>query len=214
MLTAPLPAGIDGHFGPELRRFVLAQYHQGQMTVPRSGDAVAQPRHLHLQAPSGPPADRGPGRLSRRGPRRAACRAFERRPGSRWTTPALATRPAMASARRWAMPTSPGSAPPAARAGSISSNCCAPATTTTSSMPRRWITCANAPFPAQVIARLARASGAVASPIAGAWTAHLEGARHLGPQGQSGPCDDRDRGGAVGQRQGARLPARHRDRQR
>ena len=35
MMTAPLPAGIDGHFGPELRRFVLAQYHQGQMTVPR-----------------------------------------------------------------------------------------------------------------------------------------------------------------------------------
>jgi len=34
-VTAPLPAGIDGHFGPELRRFVLAQYHQGQMTVPR-----------------------------------------------------------------------------------------------------------------------------------------------------------------------------------
>ena len=35
MVTAPLPAGILGHFGPELRRFVLAQYHQGQMTVPR-----------------------------------------------------------------------------------------------------------------------------------------------------------------------------------
>jgi hypothetical protein len=35
MMTAPLPAGIDGHFGPELRRFVLAQYHQGQVTVPR-----------------------------------------------------------------------------------------------------------------------------------------------------------------------------------
>jgi hypothetical protein len=35
IVTAPLPAGIDGHFGPELRRFVLAQYHQGQMTVPR-----------------------------------------------------------------------------------------------------------------------------------------------------------------------------------
>jgi len=35
MITAPLPAGVDGHFGPELRRFVLAQYHQGQMTVPR-----------------------------------------------------------------------------------------------------------------------------------------------------------------------------------
>jgi hypothetical protein len=35
ILTAPLPAGINGHFGPELRRFVLVQYHQGQVTVPR-----------------------------------------------------------------------------------------------------------------------------------------------------------------------------------
>lgn len=34
-VVAPLPAGIDGHFGPALRRFVLAQYHQGQVTVPR-----------------------------------------------------------------------------------------------------------------------------------------------------------------------------------
>jgi hypothetical protein len=35
MVTALLPVGINGHFGPELRRFVLAQYHQGQTTVPR-----------------------------------------------------------------------------------------------------------------------------------------------------------------------------------
>jgi hypothetical protein len=34
-VVAPMPAGITGHFGPELRRFVLAQYHQGQVTVPR-----------------------------------------------------------------------------------------------------------------------------------------------------------------------------------
>ena len=34
-VIAPLPAGMTGHFGPELRRFVLAQYHQGQVTVPR-----------------------------------------------------------------------------------------------------------------------------------------------------------------------------------
>ncbi len=34
-VVAPLPAGIAGHFGPELRRFVLAQYHRGQVTVPR-----------------------------------------------------------------------------------------------------------------------------------------------------------------------------------
>jgi len=35
MVTAPLPAGISGHFGPQLRRFVLAQYIRWQVTVPR-----------------------------------------------------------------------------------------------------------------------------------------------------------------------------------
>jgi hypothetical protein len=35
MLLAPLPTGIVGHFGPELRRFVLLQNHQGQVTVER-----------------------------------------------------------------------------------------------------------------------------------------------------------------------------------
>src|SRR4051794_14943032 len=34
-VLAPMPAGIAGHFGPELRRFVLLQYHQGQVTMPR-----------------------------------------------------------------------------------------------------------------------------------------------------------------------------------
>src|SRR5271170_7340849 len=35
MVVAPLPPGIHGHFGPELRRFVLAQYHLGQVTATR-----------------------------------------------------------------------------------------------------------------------------------------------------------------------------------
>jgi hypothetical protein len=34
-VIAPLPAGVSGHFGPELRRFVLMHYHQGQSTLPR-----------------------------------------------------------------------------------------------------------------------------------------------------------------------------------
>jgi len=34
-LVAPLPGGVRGHFGPELRRFVLMQHHQGQVTVER-----------------------------------------------------------------------------------------------------------------------------------------------------------------------------------
>jgi hypothetical protein len=34
-IVAPLPAGTKGHFGPDLRRFVLMHYHQGQSTLPR-----------------------------------------------------------------------------------------------------------------------------------------------------------------------------------
>jgi len=43
IVLAALPAGVVGHFGPELRRFVLAQHHQGQVTVPR---LVAQLRGI------------------------------------------------------------------------------------------------------------------------------------------------------------------------
>ncbi len=35
MVLASLPPGIAGHFGPELRRFVLLQHHQAQVTVER-----------------------------------------------------------------------------------------------------------------------------------------------------------------------------------
>jgi hypothetical protein len=45
LVVAPLPGGVDGHFGPELRRFALAKYHQGQVTVPR---LVAQLRAVGL----------------------------------------------------------------------------------------------------------------------------------------------------------------------
>jgi Transposase IS66 family len=45
LIVAPLPGGVDSHFGPELRRFVLAQYHQGQVTLPR---LVAQLRTIGL----------------------------------------------------------------------------------------------------------------------------------------------------------------------
>src|SRR4051795_6863352 len=34
-IVAPLPPGTRGHFGAELRRWVLMQYHQGQVTVER-----------------------------------------------------------------------------------------------------------------------------------------------------------------------------------
>ncbi len=44
-VVAPMPAEVVGHFGPELRRFVLFQYHQGQVTVPR---LVAQLRAIGI----------------------------------------------------------------------------------------------------------------------------------------------------------------------
>jgi hypothetical protein len=34
-IVAPLAEGSRGHFGPDLRRFVLMQYHQGQTALPR-----------------------------------------------------------------------------------------------------------------------------------------------------------------------------------
>jgi hypothetical protein len=40
-----MPAGIGGHCGPAPRRFVLAQYHQGRVTVPR---LVAQLRAIGI----------------------------------------------------------------------------------------------------------------------------------------------------------------------
>ena len=39
-VTAALPPEVTGHFGPALRRFLLAQYHQGQVTVARLLDQV------------------------------------------------------------------------------------------------------------------------------------------------------------------------------
>ena len=57
--TAALPAGINGHFGPELHRFVLGAAALGP---------VAGARDRHLQTADRPPADRRPRWLPRRGP--------------------------------------------------------------------------------------------------------------------------------------------------
>jgi Transposase IS66 family len=45
-ITAALPAGVTGHFGAELRRFALAQHHQGQVTTPR---LLAQLRAIGIE---------------------------------------------------------------------------------------------------------------------------------------------------------------------
>jgi hypothetical protein len=80
-VLAPLPEGIDGHFGPELRRFVLMQYHQGQSTLPRLaallrsvGVAISK-RQLQrlLTDNSGPFRRGGPSRVARRAGDIAVC---------------------------------------------------------------------------------------------------------------------------------------------
>jgi hypothetical protein len=49
-IVATLPEGTRGHFGPDLRRFVLMQYHQGQTTLPRPDGAAAFGWGVDLQA--------------------------------------------------------------------------------------------------------------------------------------------------------------------
>ncbi len=79
-ILAPLPQGTAGHFGPELRRFVLVQYHQGQSEPAPGldpGDAPAAGVFaigggFDLEAAVGPLAEREPRGVDRRS---AACSA-------------------------------------------------------------------------------------------------------------------------------------------
>ncbi|MFH1345935.1 MAG: hypothetical protein ABIL01_32730 [Pseudomonadota bacterium] len=67
-IVAPLPPGVDGHFGPQLRRFVLAHYHQGKVTMPlapgtRPGTASA-PTSATTASPGSAPLARRAGSTS------------------------------------------------------------------------------------------------------------------------------------------------------
>jgi hypothetical protein len=123
-VVAPLPPGFVGHFGPGLRRFVLGQHYQGQVTTPRLteqlndfGIAISK-RQVHRLL-----NERTDGFLAEdAGVLRAA---WKRRGGSPSTTSrsgrsastAPATRGGTAPAPGSATTTSPGSSPPSPRAG-------------------------------------------------------------------------------------------------
>ena len=70
-IVAPLPGGIDDHFGPEIKRFILAQYHQGQTTVPRLVELL----RMLGQTASGAHPDRCQRGIRCRSPRCAAGRS-------------------------------------------------------------------------------------------------------------------------------------------
>jgi hypothetical protein len=40
-VVTALPKGVSSHFGPNLKRFILSQYHQGQVTIPRLAALLA-----------------------------------------------------------------------------------------------------------------------------------------------------------------------------
>jgi len=115
-IVAPLPPGIEGHFGPDLRRFVLAQSHQVQVTVPR---LVALLEAIGIEVFKRQVVRLLIGRQGRfLGEAREVCaRVWPVPPGSRSTTPGRATRRRTGSARILATTALPGSARPARRAG-------------------------------------------------------------------------------------------------
>lgn len=117
IVVAPLPAGITGHFGPELRRFVLLQHHQGQVTVERLvaqlqaiGVSISKRQVMRLLI------DRQDDFLIEN---REVLRAGLQRPplGSAWMTRARATPAGTASAHRSATTISRGLAHETAKAG-------------------------------------------------------------------------------------------------
>ena len=150
-VVAPLPAGIAGHFGPELRRFVLAQYHRGQMTIPRLvgllrdiGLDISKRQVVRLLNGDKEAFLVEARDVLRAGPRvRPEHKPCRPRAGSRSMTPAPGTRRRTAFARRSATHASPGSQPPIPRAGATFFRCCGPDMGTTWSTGRRWTICAS-----------------------------------------------------------------------
>jgi Transposase IS66 family len=134
-VIAPLPAGISGHFGPNLRRFVLAQCHQGQVTVPRLvaqlrdfGLAVSKRQVVRLLTVKQEPFLDEARDVLRAGLTSAEWLTADDTGARHKACPGEGRGRRTASARRAAMTASSGSARPRPRAGATFSNCCAPVT--------------------------------------------------------------------------------------
>jgi hypothetical protein len=205
MLTATLPAGIDGHFGPQLRRFVLAQYHQGQTTVPRLvtllrslGIFISKRQVLRLLIDGQDDflteaRDTLRAGLSSAGWITVDDTGARHKAGNGFCTQIGNADFALVRHHRLQ---EPSQLPPVAarRLRRLRRQCRGAGL----HAPTRPFRASDRP--------LGRASSAVLR-RSGRLDRPSRGTRHLGPQGQSGSRDDRDRGGAVGQHQGARLPA-------
>src|SRR3954463_14668237 len=218
-VMAPMPAGVVSHFGPELRRFVLAQYHQGQVTVPR---LVAQLRAIGVLI-----SKRQVVRLLNRGQDAFLAEARE-------------VLRAGLSAADWISVDDTG-ARHRHRNGvctQLGNDHFAAFATTASKSRLNFLEVLRAGYGDYVVNAEALAymrQRALAGPVIAslaahperhfpdeaAWLAHLGRLRPTGPAGTPGAPrhhgadgharagQDRDRGGALGQHQGPRAPARH-----
>src|SRR6478672_11142664 len=200
-VTAPMPAGIVGHFGPALRRFVLAQYHQGQVTVPR---LVAQLRAIGILI-----SKRQVVRLLNAGQDAFLAEARE------------VLRAGLSTAG-WISVDDTG-----ARHKHQNGVCTqlgndhfAAFATTASKSRLNFLEVLRAGFTDYVVNAEALAymrqralAGAVIDRLAADAERHFpdEAARHHRADGHARPGADRDRGCGLGQRQGARAAARHGD---
>jgi hypothetical protein len=155
-VVAPLPSGISGHFGPNLRRFVLAQCHQGQVTVPRLmaqlrdfGLAVSKRQVVRLLTAKQEPFLNEAREVLRAGLKSATWLTAEDTGARHKACPGEGRGHRTASARRSVMTASSGSARPRPRAGAIFSNYCALGMRIMRSTPRRSLICAAARWPAR-----------------------------------------------------------------
>jgi hypothetical protein len=79
LLTAPLPDGIQGHFGARVAPVCPRSVPSGTGHGPTTGGDIAGARYLHLQTTGCPPVDQWPGSVPQRSSRCAAGWALERR---------------------------------------------------------------------------------------------------------------------------------------
>jgi hypothetical protein len=115
-VMAALPQGAASHFGPGLKRFILSQYHQGQVTIPR---LVTQLRDLGIDISKRQIVRLLSGKQDAFLAKRARCcaRTLPPRPGSRLTIRVPGIRPRTVFASISATIASPGLQPGVRRPG-------------------------------------------------------------------------------------------------
>ena len=150
-MVAPLPAGLHGHFGPELVRFILLQHYQGQVTSDRIttflnslGLVISKRQVLRLLSDDVAVFSDEAYAVLRAGLKTAPWITVDDTGARHRAKNGVTTQIGPLSCFGIVSPSSRRRFPRAAR---ISWSCSGPATRTTSLMPKPWPTCANTTSP-------------------------------------------------------------------